>query len=66
MSRLRYKHIQAAHEARMWIKEVIIPTVSVGLVLYANPQVREAGKELVQKVKTSVQKKFKKKGEENN
>lgn len=58
---MKYKHVYAAHEARMWIKDVIIPAVGVGLVLYSNPQVRESTKDGVNKLKNSIKNKFKKK-----
>lgn len=58
---MTYKQIQAAHEARMWLKEVIIPAVGVGAVLYSSPQVREAVKDGVNKLKNSIKSKFKKK-----
>lgn len=60
---MTYKQIQAAHEARMWLKEVIIPAVGVGAVLYSSPQVREAVKDGFNKAKQTVKSKFKKKGE---
>lgn len=58
---MKYKHVYAAHEARMWIKDVIIPAVSVGLILYSNPRVRESTKDGVGKLKNFVKTKFKKK-----
>ena len=60
---MTYKQIQAAHEARMWLKEVIIPAVGVGAVLYSNPQVREAVKDGTIKFKRFIKSKFKRKSE---
>lgn len=58
---MTYKQIQAAHEARMWIKDVIIPAVGVGVVLAANPETRKVAGELLDKGKKSVRNMFKKK-----
>lgn len=57
---MKYKHIYAAHEIRMWFKEVIIPAVGIGVVLYSSPQVREAVKDGVSNAKNSIKAKFKK------
>ena len=35
-----YKQIQTLHEIRMWIVQVIIPTVIGGVMLATNPHVR--------------------------
>lgn len=59
---MTYKQIQAAHEARMWIKEVIVPVVTTGVVLASVPEVRETVKNGYQKTKWKIQKKFQKKG----
>ena len=58
---MTYKQIQAAHEVRMWIKDVIIPAVGVGVVLAANPETRKVAGELWNKGKNSVRNMFKKK-----
>lgn len=57
---MTYKQIQAAHEARMWIKEVFVPVIGTGLVLASVPEVRETVKSGYQKAKENIQKKFKK------
>lgn len=59
---MTYKQIQAAHEARMWIKEVIVPVVTTGVVLSSIPEVRETVKSGYQKARWKIQKKFQKKG----
>ena len=61
---MKYKHIYAAHEVRMWLKDVIIPAVGVGVVLYSSPQVRESVGDGVKKIKNSIKSKFKKKEKE--
>ena len=35
-----YKQIQTLHEIRMWVVQVIIPTVIGGVMLATNPHVR--------------------------
>ena len=35
-----YKQIQTLHEIRMWVVQVIIPTVIGGVMLVTNPHVR--------------------------
>lgn len=57
---MTYKQIQAAHEARMWIKEVIVPVITTGVVLGSIPEVRETVKTGYQKAKENIRKKFKK------
>ena len=37
---MTYKQIQTSHEIRMWIGQVIIPTVIGGIMLATNPYVR--------------------------
>lgn len=57
---MTYKQIQAAHEMRMWIKEVIVPVIGTGVVLASIPEVRETVKDGYKKAKENIQKKFKK------
>lgn len=59
---MTYKQIQAAHEARMWIKEVIVPVVTTGVVLGSIPEVRKTVTETYQRVNWNIKKKFQKKG----
>lgn len=37
---MKYKHIQAAHEVRMWVSTVIIPAVVGRVTLASNPNVQ--------------------------
>lgn len=55
-----YKQIQTAHEVRMWLKEVIIPAVGIGVVVASQPEVRQTVGDGFKKVKKSIKKKFKK------
>lgn len=61
---MTWKQIEASREIRLWFKEVIVPTAVVGGILASNPEVRESVKAKYNKVKDSVQNKFKKKEEE--
>ena len=58
---MKYKHIQAAHEVRMWINQVIIPAVGVGIVIASNPETRKVAGEMIGKAKDSAKNMFKKK-----
>ena len=37
---MKYKHIEAAREARLWIGQIVIPLATVGLTLMSIPEVR--------------------------
>ena len=37
---MTYKQIQTSHEIRMWIGQVIVPTIIGGIMLATNPYVR--------------------------
>lgn len=48
---MTYKQIQASHEIRMWMGQVIIPAVTAGIILAANPTVRAYAKNKVENIK---------------
>ena len=52
---ITYKQIEASRELRLWIGQVIVPTVSVTAVVLANPDVRRAAKEKLDSVKQKFQ-----------
>lgn len=57
---MKYKHLYAAHEARMWLGQVIIPTVvTVGMVM-ADPQKREWVCDKAANAKQAFKRKFNK------
>jgi hypothetical protein len=58
---MSWKRIQAAHEVRMWLKEVIIPAVGIGIIAYSNPDVRKCVGDGFKKAKESIKSKFRKK-----
>lgn len=55
---MKQKHINAAHETRMWISQVIIPAVVGTIAVMSNPQARMWIDEKLCNVKTKVQNKF--------
>lgn len=52
---MTYKQIEASRELRLWIGQVIVPTVSVMAVVLANPDVRNAAKEKLDNIKRKFQ-----------
>lgn len=45
---MSYKDIMKAHETRMWLKDVIIPAVTVCAVIFANnPELKDKAKNTV-------------------
>lgn len=48
---MTYKQIQASHEVRMWIGQVIIPTITAVVIIAANPNVRVYVKNKVEDIK---------------
>lgn len=57
---MTYKQIEAAREARLWIKDVIIPTVTFVGTLLLIPETREPIVRACGNVKQSIKSKFKK------
>lgn len=55
---LKYKHIEAARETRLWIGQVLVPAVTGAIILYSNPDSRRFINESIESIKS----KFKKKG----
>lgn len=61
MSKIKYKDVQAAHEARMWIKDVIIPSVTALVVIdRVNPSLKYSVKQKIENTKTKITNLFKK------
>ena len=55
---LKYKHIEAARETRLWIGQVLVPAITGAIILYSNPDSRRWINESIEGIKS----KFKKKG----
>ena len=60
--KLKYKHIEAARELRLWLGQVIVPATIAGAVIMTNPETRTMVSEKSKKVKDSIKNRFKKKG----
>lgn len=52
---MTYKQIEASRELRLWIGQVIVPAVSVTAVVLANPGVRDAAREKLDRIKQKFQ-----------
>lgn len=39
---MKHKHIEAAREVRLWIRDIIVPVASVATTTLLIPEVREA------------------------
>lgn len=55
-----WKQIEQRRELRLWIKEVIVPTITAGAVAWSIPEVREYAKEKFNKAKEFVKSKIQK------
>ena len=54
------KQIEASREARLWIAQIIVPTVVVGAIVMRDPDIRRAVAEKVIGIKSFIRNKFKK------
>ena len=52
---MTYKQIEASRELRLWIGQVIVPTVSVMAVVLANTDVRKVASEKLDNIKQKFQ-----------
>lgn len=57
---MTYKQIEASRERRLWLGQVIIPTVTTVATLLAIPEVRSTIANKARNVKMSIKQKFKK------
>ena len=46
-----YKQLKTSSEARLWLGQIIIPAVTAGIILVANPDVRNWVKSKFRKLK---------------
>lgn len=53
---MKYKHLYATHELRMWIVQVIIPGTIMGFTIWNNPDARYA----IKRTANNIKYKFKK------
>lgn len=58
---MTYKQIETSREIRLWIGQIIVPTVTaVATVMYMNPELRNKAKTTFENVKENIKTKFNK------
>ena len=57
---MKYKHIEAAREARLWIGQIVIPAMTIAATTLTIPEVRQAVATKAKSVKKSIEDKMKK------
>ncbi len=57
---MKYKHIEAAREARLWIKDIVVPVIGLAGATLTIPEVRQAIAAKANEVKKNINQKFKK------
>lgn len=57
---MKYKHIEAAREARLWIGQIVIPAMTIAATTLTIPEVRQAVATKAKSVKQSIEDKMKK------
>ena len=58
---MTYRQIEACRETRLWVTQVILPTLGIGAVVLSIPEVREAVGTKFNKIKDTIKSKtFKK------
>ena len=57
---MTYKQIEAAREARLWLGQIVLPTVTVVATAMSIPEVREAVATKAKSVTDSIKRKLKK------
>lgn len=57
---MTYKQIEASREARLWLTQIIWPTVGLVTVVMMNPEAREFVTDKAKKAKKKIKTTFKK------
>lgn len=57
---MKHKHIEAMREARLWIGQIVVPTITLAATTLAIPEVREAVVSKIKNSATKINNKFKK------
>lgn len=57
---MTYKQIEASREVRLWIGQIIVPTITLVGTAMAIPEVRQAVAAKAKEVKYNIERKFKK------
>ncbi len=50
------RNVERAREVRLWIGQIIIPAIGVGIFIYSNPNSRRWVKDKVESVKSKFRK----------
>lgn len=58
---MTYKQIEAAREVRLWIGQIVVPTVTIAVTAMSIPEVRGAIAAKANEVKYNIETKLKKK-----
>lgn len=53
---MKYKHLYAAHELRMTIVQIVLPSITLGYAIWSNPEARFAIKRTANNFKYKVKK----------
>lgn len=56
---MKYKHIEAARELRLWIGQIIVPAATVAITTMTIPEVRQAIAAKANSVKQNIESKMK-------
>ena len=60
---MTYKQIEASREARLWIGQIIVPAITIAaIIIFNNPRVYNALDNKVDQIKTSIKRKFERRG----
>lgn len=54
---MKYKHVLASRELRLWVGQIVIPTITLGVTLMNVPEVRQTFDETVYKIKKAIKSK---------
>ena len=56
---MKYKHIEAARELRLWIGQIIVPAATVAITAMTIPEVRQTIAAKANSVKQNIESKMK-------
>ena len=56
---MKYKHIEAARDLRLWIGQIIVPAATVAITTMTIPEVRQAIAAKANSVKQNIESKMK-------
>lgn len=59
---MTYKQIEQSRELRLWLGQIIIPALGLGITIMSIPEVRQAVADKFKGMKQVVSNKFKKEG----